>query len=560
MRATSPSTSVAGRIERLSRAAWWRFDRHDLYWLIALTLVAGILRFGSPIFLDVFTHPGSVAPISIWGIGHDYQDPAKRTPTPAACVNVPNDIAPNSPFVFDEVYFANDARSDLAGCDYFDPEPPLAKLIIAIGIKLFGFTSLGWRFMPALFGTLIVPLMYLLARQLLAVRFFAIAAATLTAFDGMMFVESRTAVIDIIPITLTVLAYLIFHLHLNADTAARQRWTIVFTGIALGLAAGAKWTTVAAYGTIIVILAFRLIVRWTRYDRATAGTAVLSLALLPAVVYALSFTRYLMIRHGITNLPQPPLAFAPFHFNLGAAWTDIAEWHRQTWLYHINLKADHIFYSPWWSWPLDFRPVVYYYTSQGLGLDQSTGSGLVAEIFNLGNPLIWWAATLSLIGIAASVPVLISEGRRREKLEADPATEREAAQQDDDRAGPLDQRLYASIFIVVAFLAAWLPLSRVPRGLFLYHMLGGLPAMFLALALALTYLKSLRGVLPGLAIRINGAVPAVAYLLMVIGFFVYFYPLWTGLPLTADALNSHIWFAFVKPGPNWCLCYWTNPG
>jgi dolichyl-phosphate-mannose--protein O-mannosyl transferase len=47
---------------------------------------------------------------------------------------------------------------------------------------------------------------------------------------------------------------------------------------------------------------------------------------------------------------------------------------------------------------------------------------------------------------------------------------------------------------------------------------------------------------------------------MVIGFFIYFYPLWTGLPLTADALNNHVWFAFVKPLPNWCLCYWTSPG
>src|SRR5437868_15505605 len=116
--------------------------------------------------------------------------------------------------------------------------------------------------MVALFGTAIVPLMYLLARQLLAVRFFAIAAAILTAFDGLTFVESRTAVIDIIPITLVVLAYLFFHLHLNADSVSRRRWMIVMTGITLGLALGSKWTTLAAYGTIVVILAFRLIARW----------------------------------------------------------------------------------------------------------------------------------------------------------------------------------------------------------------------------------------------------------------------------------------------------------
>ena len=519
-------------LRRAARASWWRLDRTDLYWLIALTLVAGLLRFASPIFLDIFAHPGSVAPISAWGIGHNYQDPS------IPGLGKPNDIAPNSPFVFDELYFANDAHKDLLGQDYFDPEPPLAKLIIAIGIKFFGFNSFGWRFFPALFGTALIPLMYLLARQLMAVRFFAIAAGMLTAFDGMTFVESRTAVIDIIPIALTVLAYLLFHLHLNAATVTRRRWTIVLTGITLGLALGAKWTTLAAYGVIIVILAFRLIVRWTRYDGATAGIALLSLALLPAIFYGLSFIRYLTITHGITNLSQPALGFAPFHFNPGAAWTEIAEWHRQTWLYHINLKADHIFYSPWWSWPLDFRPVVYYYAGQGLGVDQSSGSTLVAEIFNLGNPLIWWAATFSIVGIAVGLPALIREYRSRREV----------------------QRLYTSIFILVAFFAAWLPFSRVPRGLFLYHMLGGLPAMFLALSLALTYLRTLTGRLPGMAIRFNGAVPAYAYLVMVVGFFLYFYPLWTGLPLTADALNSHVWFALTKPLPNWCLCYWTSPG
>jgi dolichyl-phosphate-mannose--protein O-mannosyl transferase len=537
----APTTSA----RRASRAAWWRLDRTDLYWLIALTLVAGMLRFASPIFLDIFAHPGSAAPISAWGIGHNYQDPS------IPGLGKPNDIAPNSPFVFDELYFANDAQKDLLGQDYFDPEPPLAKLIIAIGIKLFGFNSFGWRFMPALFGTALIPLMYLLARQLMSVRFFAIAAGVLTAFDGMTFVESRTAVIDIVPITLAVLTYLLFHLHLNADTVSRRRWMIVLTGITLGLALGAKWTTLAAYGVIIAILIFRLIVRWTRYDRVTAATALLSLALLPAMFYGLTFIRYLAMTHDITHLAQPALSFAPFHLNLGSAWTEIAEWHRQTWLYHINLKADHIFYSPWWSWPLDFRPVVYYYAGQGLGVDQSSGSTLVAEIFNLGNPLIWWAATFSLIGIAVGLPVLIQDYRAGRHLDTAVVASR-------DLAGPIDQRLYTSIFILVAFTGAWLPFALVPRGLFLYHMLGGLPAMFLALSLALTYLRTLSGRV--LSMRINGAVPAYAYLVMVVGFFLYFYPLWTGLPLTADALNSHVWFALTKPLPNWCLCYWTSPG
>ena len=516
-----------------SGAAWWRIDRTDLYWLLALTVVAGILRFGSPIFLDVLTHPGSSAPISAWGIGHSYQDP--KLPG----LGKPNDIAPNSPFVFDELYFANDAHSDLQGKDYFDPEPPLAKLIIALGIKFFGFNSFGWRLFPALFGTAMIPLMYLLARQLLAVRFFAIAAAILTAFDGMTFVESRTAVIDIIPITFVVAAYLLFQAHLRADTPARQRISIVATALLLGLALGSKWTTLAAYGTIIVLLAVRLIVGWTRYDRRTAAVSILSLAFLPGIIYALSFIRYLTIIHGITNLPQPPLGFAPFHLDLGRAWTDIAEWHRQTWLYHINLKADHIFYSPWWSWPLDFRPVVYYYQGVGLGIDQSSGTALVAEISNLGNPLAWWGGTVAIVALLVALPRLIAAARRTHLV---------------------DERLWTTVFILVAFFAAWLPFARVPRGLFLYHMLGGLPLMFLALALGLTYISGLRGSFASVPLRLNGVVPATAYLLMVVLFFIYFYPLWTGLPLTSEALNNHVWFVFTKPLPNWCLCYWTSPG
>jgi dolichyl-phosphate-mannose--protein O-mannosyl transferase len=282
-----------------------------------------------------------------------------------------------------------------------------------------------------------------------------------------------------------------------------------------------------------------LIAGWTRYDRRTAAVAMLSLAFLPVLVYGLSFIRYLTIIHGITNLPQPPLGFAPFHLNLGRAWTDIAEWHRQTWLYHINLKADHIFYSPWWSWPLDFRPVVYYYQGQGLGIDQTSGTALVAEIFNLGNPLTWWGGTVAIVALLIALPRLIAAARRTHAL---------------------DDRLWTVIFILVAFFAAWLPFAKVPRGLFLYHMLGGLPAMFLALALGLTYISTLGGPLASLKLRLNGAVPATAYLVMVVLFFFYFYPLWTGLPLTSEALNNHVWFVFTKPLPNWCLCYWTSPG
>lgn len=480
--------------------AWWRLDRTDLAWLLALTLCAAVLRFGSPIFLDVLSRPGSGPPVTAWGIGHDYQDPR------VFGLGQPGQIAPGSPFVFDELYFANDARDDLNGRDYLDPEPPLAKLIIALGIKLFGFNSFGWRVMPAVFGTAIVPLMYLLARQLVPIRFFAIAAGILTALDGLMFVESRTAVIDIFPIAFIVAAYLVFHLHLRADSAGRQRWTIVITALLLGLGLASKWTALAAYGTIVVLLAALLYTGTLRYDRRTLGVSILSLAVLPGLVYGLSFTHYLTVHHSLDGFSPAALSISPLRLDPSRAWQSLVNFHRWTFNYHYTLRAPHPYYSPWFSWPVLYRPVAYYYQSQGLGVDRFTGQNLVAEIFNLGNPLIWWISIPALVTCAGLA---------------------------------VWRRSYPAIFILLAFLSAWLPLSRVPRGLFLYHMLGGLPLMILAVALLLTWVRPLR--LAGVLRPLQGATLAYAYLAAVAVVFIYFYPLWTGVPLPYTTWLSHMW-------------------
>src|SRR5262249_60030729 len=121
--------------------------------------------------------------------------------------------------IFDEIYFGVFAHDDLKGIAYFDPEPPLSKLFIAAGEWLYGwwratfegahgdyadlgFNTYGWRIMSVIFGTLCVPLMYLLARPLWPNRLFAITPATLTRFDGMFFVQSPIGMLALFPISL----------------------------------------------------------------------------------------------------------------------------------------------------------------------------------------------------------------------------------------------------------------------------------------------------------------------------------------------------------------------
>ena len=96
--------------------------------------------------------------------------------------------------VFDEVYFAKYGFFYVTDQTFFDTHPPLAKYFIGFGIWLYNsmpFTAtidlskaqvtdlspVAWRWMTALIGTLIVPLVGLLSIQLSKSRLFSLLAA-----------------------------------------------------------------------------------------------------------------------------------------------------------------------------------------------------------------------------------------------------------------------------------------------------------------------------------------------------------------------------------------------
>ena len=262
-----------------------RLNKLDVRLLLGLVVVAFALRLLSPIFPDFVTDPTSWPPVRAWGLGHPFQ-------------------APNG-YIFDEVYFAQDACKDLVGKDYYDPEPPLAKLLIAGGIviggtwmhydqgyqhqvtvdangqtqdntcvadgTLPGFGTWGWRLTSLFFGTLAVPLMYLLALRLWPSRFFAFAAALLVCFDGMFFVQSRIGMIDMTAEFLLLLTYWLFLVHRDAKTDRAWWRSLLLLGASVGLAAAAKWTTMAALGTIMVFLVGGWAWRQVRSRRISAA-------------------------------------------------------------------------------------------------------------------------------------------------------------------------------------------------------------------------------------------------------------------------------------------------
>jgi dolichyl-phosphate-mannose--protein O-mannosyl transferase len=162
-----------------------------------------------------------------------------------------------SGFVFDEFY-ASDAclylRGPSGGCmtatEISVAHPPLAKWLIAVGIRLFGFNPAGWRFAPFVAGTLSVAVLYLLARRLLGSTPGAALAAVLLTFDFLHFVMSRTAMLDVFVVLFGLTAFVCLLYDRDRTAVPRtgfpaQVWArpwLLGAGLAAGAAVACKWS------------------------------------------------------------------------------------------------------------------------------------------------------------------------------------------------------------------------------------------------------------------------------------------------------------------------------
>ena len=94
---------------------------------------------------------------------------------------------------------------------------------------------------------------------------------------------------------------------------------------------------------------------------------------------------------------------------------------------------------------------------------------------------------------------------------------------------------------VLGYSAAWLMwvLGNEKRVLFFYHMLGALPFMALAYAYALTALRRVHVTVGNRSVSL--APLSYAALALVVAGFVFFYPMWTGAPLTSADHEMRLW-------------------
>jgi dolichyl-phosphate-mannose--protein O-mannosyl transferase len=411
--------------------------RFDVIAVIALVILAFALRVASPIFPDFLSGTGTVSAL---GVGYPITTGpgAECTPVPVGPPGVVGGVRVSHidvsvcGYVFDEIYFPVDASKDLRqpAESYFDPEPPLAKLLMTPPIAAFGFNSWTWRLSTTLFGSLLVGLMYLVALRLRRDRFFAIVTALFICFDGLAFVESRTGVIDIIAIFFVALFYYVFLLHWQARTRAQWRTTLyVMAGVA-GLAFGAKLTALAplivAGGLIIARALSPYIAGFVPWLRRIAGPgraetimwrnaagprAVLHYFVAGVVALAIfcaCFSRYETIQHddvyffngcnpAVAGLPGTPKTLNVPVMRVGPltvpnpveAVDNIVQITAASLRYHAEECHSHPYSSLWLTWPIMEHPVLFYASS--------TSSGAATEVTDMGNPAIWWLGIVALL-------------------------------------------------------------------------------------------------------------------------------------------------------------------
>ncbi|MEA3292800.1 MAG: glycosyltransferase family 39 protein, partial [Pseudomonadota bacterium] len=241
--------------------------------------------------------------------------------------------------VFDEYHYVGAAQvmAGMAGMaenpgvapDPYYHHPPLGKLIIAAGIRLFGDTPFGWRIFAALFGLLSVGLLFQIAFKLFDSFFLAWVSAFVYSLDFLHIIHSRLAMLDIF-LAAPVLAGMLSSLYLLERPRSRIWMAVSAISWAIALAIKAN--------TLIYLAAFLIIYVTFSREKPIERFGSVAIILLSAILlfslssfYYLtngySFVDWLQMRWDATfnftsRAPSHPYESAPpmWLFNAKAIW------------------------------------------------------------------------------------------------------------------------------------------------------------------------------------------------------------------------------------------------
>jgi len=464
--------------------------------------------------------------------------------------------------VFDETYYVPDAWSILRhGVEFNHPKnvnallvsgsthilgspgeyvahPPLGKVMIAVGEWLFGLTPFGWRFSAALVGTLSILMVARLTRRMTRSTLLGCVAGLLMALDGLEFVLSRTAILDIFVMFWVLAAFGMLVLDRDASRARLAelateaepgeltgggpklgiRWRRVLAGFFLGCACATKWNGawyLFAFGGLAIAwdigarraLGYRD--RLAGVWRSDLKWLPVSFGVVPLLTYVASWSGWFATSGGYNR------NWAATVGNHTPIWSTLDSWYQyQKSMLGFGLGLhDHGSYTAYpWTWLILGRPVSMFSNCLPPGPHMcGTAGSTEQEVLAIGTPAIWWASILALVFCVAWWA-----GRR------------------DWRAGA----------ILVGVAAGWLPWFwfawHDQRTEYYFYAIVFLPYLVMAIALCLGLI--IGPVAAPAGRRATGAVVAGGYLLVTLASFAYLYPVLAAQVMSYSAWYQRMWF------------------
>jgi len=379
---------------------------------------------------------------------------------------------PSAPY-FDEVHYLPAARALLGMSSYPNQEHPLVgKELLAAGIAALGDRPLGWRIMPALFGT---AALFAAMRALWFAsgsRYATIAYGLLLASGFQLFVHARIAMLDVFMVASCAIATWQFAGAIRQP--GRARWRLALAGVAIGFAMASKWNAIPlAVLPGLAFLAVRLHAAGWRFVLTSKGAPVPGITLAEAALWL-----------GLVPLATYWLTFAPAYWFVGPQLDQLGFIGFQKHMLELqeSVREPHPYQSTWGDWILNIRAIWYLYEPV---------DGAQRGVLLIGNPLTM------LLGLPALLWCVWATVRER-RMEA---------------AG--------AVTIYAASLGLWLVAAKPVQ--FYYHYFLPSMALLAALALALDRLRATRWRWA------SWLVPAAS-----LAIFAWFYPILSAAPLDGE--------------------------
>lgn len=444
-------------------------------------------------------------------------------------------------YYFDEVYHAmtaklvsrNDPRAyEWTHGDTIEPNtyvewlhPPLAKYGQAAMILLVGETAVGWRLSSVFVGVGIVLLTTLLSQRLFGQPALSVLAGGLAALDGLLLTQSRIAMNDI-HVALGFLVTLYVYVWYRQKP---RYWRLLVVGLVVGLTVATKWSGVFAWA---IVLAFEAIaVCWPVVHHWLTEPAQWR-------THLVTFMRQSALRV-VALLIFPVLIYVGSYLQMFIQGKDLVyfiELHQQIFWYQFNLDATHPYQSRPLEWVLDLRPVWYFV--------EYLPDNRRADIYNTGNPLIYWGGLIAAVVTAGALGLAI-KGVFQQRGIRSSTLQKKLAVSESVLLSPMTvppNIQFSLSLLLFTYLICWVPWLFSPRIMFSYHYAPAVPLLAMMIAYWSFRTWQWAGQREAGGVRRVFRIAIILYLILTSVFFFAWYPHWVGIPLS-NSVKDSLYFA-----------------